>query len=170
MLSRMEGEPVPLPKVPNVSPAIDGDLWKLFQIRLEEVGGRIIQQDEIAALSSKLLWVEKAAEGVVKLKSTTDSIWDAEIGVSVAAFGIAETGSLVFESQPGTERLSSLIPPVNVVIVSAIVGTVSEAINRLAGGNLVITTGSSRTADIEGVLVRGVHGPRELLVYRVTSQ
>jgi L-lactate dehydrogenase complex protein LldG len=66
----------------------------------------------------------------------------------------------------GRSRLASLAPPVHIALVEDIVGTLDEAIARIDGRTHVVITGTSRTADIEGVLVRGVHGPRKLFVVR----
>ena len=94
------------------------------------------------------------------------SIWDAEVGVTMADLAVAETGSLLLATGPGRPRMVSLSPKIHVVLVprERIVGTLAEAFARLSDRTSVLITGPSRTADIEGVLVRGVHGPGEIHV------
>ena len=93
----------------------------------------------------------------------------AAVGLTGAVAGLAETGSVVVVSGPGRGRLASLLPPVHVALVrkSRLVGSLPELLNArpelvASGANLVCITGPSRTADIEHVLARGVHGPREI--------
>jgi len=98
-------------------------------------------------------------------------------GVTGVAWAIAETGTLVLMSGPGRPRSASLLPPVHIAVVrrEQILGSMTELFSRLGrlastGGlsaavNLV--TGASRTADIEHVLVRKVHGPGEVAVLLV---
>ena len=131
-----------------------------FMTAATAAGARIIDADELAALLTRPLYAEPATHA-----SSTSPIWDAEVGYSVADFGIAETGSIVVSAGHGHARLGSLVPPVNVVRVQRIVGNLSDAIDTISASSSVIITGPSRTADIEGVLVRGIHGPRELLIY-----
>lgn len=115
---------------------------------------------------------EKAAaalgiEFVSEAPHATPCSFEAEYFVSTAICAIAETGSVVLDA---TEpRLGSLLPPTHYVIVSRsrIVGTLEDAFAQGIGRNAVIITGPSRTADIEGVLVRGVHGPGRLLFVMV---
>ncbi|MEW6635247.1 MAG: lactate utilization protein [Actinomycetota bacterium] len=97
----------------------------------------------------------------------------ADVGLSTAAWGIAETGSLVLEGGPGMGRSVTLLPPTYVAVLSAdrVLGTVSEAIGRYAGGNLPANvcfhTGPSRSGDIEMSLVVGMHGPGDVHVVLV---
>jgi L-lactate dehydrogenase complex protein LldG len=84
---------------------------------------------------------------------------------------IAETGTLVLESDRERHRLVSLVPPIHIALVKAenIVPTLGEAfsvVRRGAGLSRAITfiTGPSRTADIELTLSIGVHGPKDLYV------
>ena len=99
---------------------------------------------------------------------------EADIGLSTAAWAIAETGSLVLESGPGKGRTVTLLPPtyVAVVPVEQLLRTVPEAIERYAQGgglpaNLCFHTGPSRSGDIEMSLAIGVHGPGDVHVLLV---
>jgi L-lactate dehydrogenase complex protein LldG len=98
----------------------------------------------------------------------------AELGVTRAQWGIAETGTLVLESARERHRLVSLLPPVHVALLraGALLGTLGEALAATRGSTgapasrtITFVTGPSRTADIELTLVVGVHGPRELHVF-----
>jgi L-lactate dehydrogenase complex protein LldG len=93
----------------------------------------------------------------------------AAVGLTGADAAVAQTGSLVVASGPGRGRLASLLPPVHVALVrrTALVGSLPELIVAqpelvTRGANFVAITGPSRTADIEHVLARGVHGPRDI--------
>lgn len=90
-----------------------------------------------------------------------------EVGVSHAAYGLADTGSVVLAAGPEEPRARSLLPPVHVTILDAdrILPGLPELFRELRGelpSALAIVTGPSRTADIEQKLVIGVHGPGEV--------
>lgn len=155
------GQSMPRPTVfPRT--CFDGaDLWEAFRSKLVELGAEPIDLKDFKA--DQTVYVEPAARPFTELKSTAP-LWKAEVGISLADFAIAETGSLIVTTMLGQERLSTLLPPVNLVIVHRIVPTLFEALSQLPPGNVAIITGPSRTADIEGKLVRGVHGPGRLLV------
>jgi L-lactate utilization protein LutC len=93
---------------------------------------------------------------------------EADLGVVGAAFGIAATGTVVFDAGRAGGRSASLLPPAICVLVRA------DAILREAGdvfrrmperfpeglpSQLVLCTGPSKSGDIELVLTTGVHGP-----------
>ncbi len=93
----------------------------------------------------------------------------AAVGLTGANGGLAETGSFVLVSGPGRGRLASLLPPVHVAIIERktlmatlplFIAAHPEAVT--SGANFVCITGPSRTADIEHVLSRGVHGPKDV--------
>ncbi|HXE79108.1 MAG TPA: lactate utilization protein [Vicinamibacterales bacterium] len=97
------------------------------------------------------------------------------IGVTGAAAGIAESGTIVVVSGPGRPRLASLLPPVHVAVLRAdrLYATLPDVLAAQPdlveqGSNLVLITGPSRTADIEMTLTRGVHGPGEVHVILVS--
>jgi L-lactate dehydrogenase complex protein LldG len=96
---------------------------------------------------------------------------DAGFCISTAHAGIARTGSLLFDLTDPVGRSATALPLVHLVILkaSAILPDLRAAAPLIgtalgSGGNtyLSITTGPSRTADIERVLTIGVHGPKEL--------
>ena len=97
----------------------------------------------------------------------------ADIGLSTAAWAIAETGTLVLEGGPGMGRSVTLLPPtyVAVVPVERMLRTVPEAIEKYAGGglpaNVCFHSGPSRSGDIEMALFVGMHGPGDVHVILV---
>ena len=98
----------------------------------------------------------------------------ADAGITGADFALAETGSFILTSFTEGSQLASLAPPVHIVLYrrSQIRASLDEILPNLPvstdpsrpspARSVVFVTGTSRTADIEQVLVRGVHGPREV--------
>jgi L-lactate dehydrogenase complex protein LldG len=94
-----------------------------------------------------------------------------EFGITSADYALADTGTLVMLSSPHEARMISLLPPAHLAIVPAgrILGGLDELFTLLPDpaaqtSSMVLITGPSRTADIEQILVRGVHGPGEIAV------
>jgi L-lactate dehydrogenase complex protein LldG len=85
------------------------------------------------------------------------------VGVTGVYLAIAETGTLLFLSSPDTPAATSLLPETHVAVVPA--DRMEEAWARMrAEGRDVprainFVSGPSRTADIEGQLQIGAHGP-----------
>ncbi len=105
-----------------------------------------------------------------------------QIGVGFAAYGIAQTGTLVEEATDDAIRLVSALPRTYIGIVAAsdLVENLIDAAPRLrasfaqhAENNTVsFISGPSRTGDIEMILTLGVHGPEEahaIIVDNATS-
>ncbi|MFO7786133.1 MAG: LutC/YkgG family protein [Thermodesulfobacteriota bacterium] len=99
----------------------------------------------------------------------------ADAGITGADFGLADTGSLVLLSSPKKSRSASLLPPVHIALLPAsrILPHLPALLNELPqdpraaldrGSAVTLITGTSKTADIELTLVRGVHGPGEVHV------
>ncbi|HVX65672.1 MAG TPA: lactate utilization protein [Bryobacteraceae bacterium] len=93
----------------------------------------------------------------------------AAFGITSADYALADTGTLVMLSSPEEARMISLLPPVHLAVVprERILTGLDELFSILPQpGNMtssmVLITGPSRTADIEQILVRGVHGPGEI--------
>ncbi len=94
-----------------------------------------------------------------------------DLGITSADYALADTGTLVMLSSPQEARMISLLPPRHLAILPAerILGSLDELFTILPNpaeqtSSMVLITGPSRTADIEQILVRGVHGPGEISV------
>ena len=97
-----------------------------------------------------------------------------EVGVSHAAAGIAESGTLVLYSGKDNPTTLNFLPDHHIVIVQAkdIAGDLEAAMSatrqRYGKGEMPRTmnfiTGPSRSGDIEQTLLLGAHGPRALHV------
>jgi L-lactate utilization protein LutC len=95
----------------------------------------------------------------------------ADFGITSADYALADTGTLVMLSSGREARMISLVPPVHIAVLPkdrfltglddlfTVVPTPAEI-----SSSMVLITGPSRTADIEQILIRGVHGPGELYV------
>ena len=95
----------------------------------------------------------------------------ADVGITSADYALADTGSLVMISSPHEARLVSQLPPAHIAVVprDGILTGLDELFSVLpdpaaATSSMVLITGPSRTADIEQILVRGVHGPGQITV------
>lgn len=151
--------------------------WELFERRLSDLGGHTIRLDippfgaailralDDLGFPARHAVVDDDARALVGLDSTADE-WTADVGVTLADAAIAEVGGLMVANGPGRRRLASLAPPVHVALVREddLRETLEDALSSPLDRTSVMIVGPSRTADIEGVLVRGVHGPRELVV------
>ena len=101
-----------------------------------------------------------------------------DIAVTNADYGIAETGSVVIQSENEDIRLAGMLSEEHIVILkeSTIRKKATELSEQLKNGfnekgkYTAFITGPSRTADIERVLTLGVHGPLRLKVIIIPDQ
>jgi L-lactate utilization protein LutB len=93
------------------------------------------------------------------------AMFSADVGVTGVYAAVAETGSLVCVSGPELWRGLSLIPPVHIAvvwheqIVPDLVDLFTARLPTDLPASLTLISGPSKTADIEGILITGVHGP-----------
>ncbi|MEI6606335.1 MAG: LUD domain-containing protein [Verrucomicrobiota bacterium] len=89
---------------------------------------------------------------------------DYQFGITRASGAIAESGSLILDDERTSRRLAALSPWVHVAVLNptTIHRTIADALAALGDSpNIIWVTGPSKTADVEGILIEGVHGPGE---------
>jgi len=87
---------------------------------------------------------------------------DYSFGITAADGAIASTGTLILSDNGTSSRLGALAPWVHMAAVPAatIYADLFEAVAALPKDpNVIWVTGPSKTADVEGILIQGVHGP-----------
>jgi L-lactate utilization protein LutC len=109
--------------------------------------------------------------GIRDVSELTEVCARVDIGITSADYALSDTGTLVMLASPAEARLVSLLPPAHLAVVpcNRILTGLDELFTLLpdpAGqtSSMVLITGPSRTADIEQILVRGVHGPGQVTV------
>ena len=111
-------------------------------------------------------------------KNNISGIASANISVVAAAYLIAETGTAVLVSSPDQPRTLALLPETVFILAETpqLLLDMESVISHLkthkaftGASSITFVTGPSRTADIEKTLVRGVHGPKRLIVISVAA-
>ena len=134
----------------------------------------------VKALNDKMDCV-KASNNIQEIVKAVKSylrnkFFEADAGISGANVVAAETGSMIIIENEGNARLATGLPEKHVAIIGVekIVPTLSDAIKvaevtwRFAGyavpSYLNIISSPSKTGDIEKIIVKGAHGPKDLHV------
>jgi L-lactate dehydrogenase complex protein LldG len=113
------------------------------------------------------------SENALERERLTERLSEAQLSVTGVEYLIADIGTLVTISNPQASRQISLLPTAHLALATAnqIYPNMAELFlqiqekygDNLPGSALTLITGPSRTADIEKVLIKGVHGPTRLL-------
>ena len=153
------------------------DLTELLGERMKRVNGLLLT--DAAALVAHLhaggwthgycdpaLWLKLAPHFGPEFKVETEfdrtRVDDYAFGITRAAGAIAETGTLVLNDATTSRRLAALTPWVHIAVVerAQIFADLPQAVAALGrDSNVIWCTGPSKTADVEGILIEGVHGP-----------
>jgi len=181
----------PLPEydatITHSAPRLEGsDLWEIFCRNFKAVNGKPMSAvDELAdflkstnqtrgycdpalfdAIGSKLAAAGLTVETVYD-RSRYD---DYQFGITRATGAIAESGSVIIDDLRTSHRLAALSPWVHVAVLerNEIHRTIPDAIAAFGDSpNIIWCTGPSKTADVEGILIEGVHGPGEQIALLV---
>lgn len=194
--ARLEGVPKTTVDIPSDWAVEVDDPLRRFEVELVAVGGRfhLAREAEVGDVLAEILEPFESPRVVITREpgvpeSVSSSVqgaggevlwWPeagrdgaaaADVGITEALWGAAETGTILLSSAPPSGRAPSLLPRVHVAFLAhdRIVPTVADLLARVAAmetrpSNVVLATGPSKTADIENILVRGVHAPAEVHV------
>jgi L-lactate dehydrogenase complex protein LldG len=102
------------------------------------------------------------ADFIVETTYDRKRVDDYAFGITRAVGAIAETGTIVLNDATTSRRLGALAPWVHIAVVerAKIFSDLPEAVAGLGPDtNVIWVTGPSKTADVEGILIEGVHGP-----------
>jgi L-lactate dehydrogenase complex protein LldG len=170
--------PAPQPPQPDWAapvhpPLPEADLAVTFAANFRRIGGEFFYCETVTQLGTELrMWL---AERLPEFQATEANFKDqAAVGLTSCEALVARTGSLVVAPATASGRRLSIYPDQHVVLArpSQVVAEIGDALRVVQGrygaalpSMLSLTTGPSRTADIEKTLVLGAHGPRRLTLF-----
>lgn len=112
----------------------------------------------------------------IDLVQDASNMNDIEVGLSLCECLVARTGSAIMSSGQDHGRALPVYSPIHITVAFSNqlvynVGNAVDFLNQKYNHNLPslisLTTGPSRTADIEKTLVVGVHGPKEVYTFLI---
>jgi L-lactate dehydrogenase complex protein LldG len=174
----------PLPTVPLFDGSPPAALLAAFKESLERMGGLFLDPpasgDVLAPVRQKIAAAKVVCSTVPEIAGNRDiaqvgtpkELADVDFAIVRAAFGVAETGSVLLGERELrvnavaylAQHLVVLLDPADIVI------NLHHAYRRpefREGHYAAFHTGPSATADIEGVLIHGAQGVRSLSVLPV---
>jgi L-lactate dehydrogenase complex protein LldG len=182
---------------PRVAGNTDAEIALLLS-EIDKLGGvtrRIGNQDGLRVALEELVKKEKIAKAIawqtseltelgianiltalgvtiVPPDAPSRALAECDLGITGVDGVLAETGTLVLRSSYEHPQLVSLLPRVHLAIIrpSDLRADLQNVFAEIKSGKrAVLITGPSRTTDIEKVLTIGVHGPKALYVWCMTS-
>jgi L-lactate dehydrogenase complex protein LldG len=186
--------PVPDWAAPVHSPLPEGDLAVIFAENFRRIGGEFFYCESLVQLGTELrAWLAErlpvgqqfyvwepalqaslTAANVPFQAAEADFRAQAAAGLTSCEALVARTGSIVVAPATASGRRLSIYPDQHLVLArpSQVVAEIGDALRVVQASYgpqlpsmLSLTTGPSRTADIEKTLVLGAHGPRRLSLF-----
>lgn len=170
------------------------DLTTTFAASFQRIGGEIFYCETLPQFGTELrAWLAErlptgqqfyvwepamqallAQIGVPFQATEADFKAQAAVGLTSCEALVARTGSIVVSPATASGRRLSIYPDQHLVLArpSQVVAEIGDALRATQArygarlpSMLSLTTGPSRTADIEKTLVLGAHGPRRLTLF-----
>jgi L-lactate dehydrogenase complex protein LldG len=175
-------------------PLPEAELAVTFASNFRRIGGEFFYCETVAQLGAELrAWLAErlptdqqfyvwepalqevlTAAGVPFQNTEAEFKAQAAVGLTSCEALVARTGSIVVAPATASGRRLSIYPDQHIVLArpSQVVAEIGDALRVVQGhygaelpSMLSLTTGPSRTADIEKTLVLGAHGPRRLTLF-----
>lgn len=174
------------------------DLAVVFAANFQRVGGEFYYCADAAHLAAQLaafrarqpalappyVWEPElqellAAAGVPFRAAEADFRQNADLGLTSCEALVARTGSILVSAGTASGRRLSIYPDQHLVLArpSQVVAEIGDALRLMQArygaalpSMVSLTTGPSRTADIEKTLVLGAHGPRRLALFLLDEE
>ena len=188
--------PMPFPEVEkqySIYPAKTGEPEETFATEFAALGGKFVYcADEVElatqlqTLADTMQWsylqtkdsylTNLLTEQGIALSGDQNDMSRMQAGISLCEALVARTGSVLLSASQEYGRALPVYAPIHITVAFAnqLVWDISDAIALLnekyhhqLPSMISLTTGPSRTADIEKTLVVGVHGPKEVYVFFV---
>ena len=162
---RVGGEFYYCETLPHLSAQLDG-----FRQR-QQVGAPYVWEPQLQALLYRA--------GVAFKADESNFIAQADLGLTTCEALVARTGSILVSAATASGRRLSIYPDQHLVLArpSQVVAEIGEALGMMQAKHgchlpsmVSLTTGPSRTADIEKTLVLGAHGPRRLVLFLLEEE
>jgi L-lactate dehydrogenase complex protein LldG len=174
------------PPLNNTDPVV------AFAESFQRVGGEFYYCESLAHLAAQLagfrqrqqvgapyVWEPAmqallAEAGVAFRADETEFIEQADLSLTSCEALVARTGSVLVSAATASGRRLSIYPDQHLVLArpSQVVAEIGDALRLIQGrygaqlpSMVSLTTGPSRTADIEKTLVLGAHGPRRIALF-----
>jgi len=165
--------------VSTQAPEAGDDLWACFAKKFKEANGTPLKgSTELAAFLrdagvkkgycdpafAKKLEASEALQGVT-IETTFDraQVDTYDFGITLAEGAIAESGTIILTDRSTSSRLAALAPWMHIALIrpESLFRVTLEALQKCPADDpsTVWVTGPSKTADVEGILIEGVHGP-----------
>jgi L-lactate dehydrogenase complex protein LldG len=146
---------------------VNGSVHAFIELLGAVPEGRLYVQDD----PTLRRFVDAFAGREVLWSSSGRAPEDCQVTITLCEGLIAQTGSIVSSSRAGG-RGGSIIPPTHIVYATSdqLIPDITTALRKAMASDLKdasyfgLITGSSRTADIEKILVQGAHGPRKVAI------
>jgi len=181
---------------PLRSPSID-ELLQLFTENLKAVGGQVSVVNDLSGATKAVQEIvnntrpsrvaisdsrlvrdvvgDVKTDAEILRSASAHELFTCDIGITSAQYAIAETGTLVLNSEKEYARLTSLVPDIHICVLELrpMCQNMAEVLDHMRhdlSPAVTFITGPSRTSDIELTLAIGVHGPRELHVILIDDR
>ena len=164
------------------------DLWDAFKRNFESVRGyhfdaipdlvQFIQEQKLTRGYCDPALKEAIGEPLsahldIQYEYSREEVDDLAFCITRGSGVVAETGTIVLKDGDTVNRLAAVAPWLHIAVVNDadIHRTVRDAILSFDDDpNIVWVTGPSKTGDIEGILIEGVHGPGEQVCFQLSKE